>query len=146
MLKKSLLLISIFIMLVGCKVKWVPDYDPKLEEQIVTASKATDKFYLDMLEDSLQNRKYEKYSQQYVLISVEMNSIRLKNEARSNNKDFVIMNKNLIDAFEEAKEFHKSHKTLTNGEIKAYRASLAAFWRPLYMAEIGLKINKPLTN
>ncbi len=123
----------------SCRVTLVPEYNAQLEEQIAKAAKANDKLYIDMMDLTESARNYEKFSERYNEIESEINSIMLKNEARPKNADFLVINKNLKEAFEEAKAYHKESGTLKNGEIKAYQASLAGFWKPLYIAEIALK-------
>ncbi len=136
-------LIVVFILMLGsCRVTLVPEYSAQLEEQIAKTAKATDKLYIDMADVAEQGRTYEKYRERYNEIESEINSIMLKNEARPKNTDFLVINKNLKAAFQEAKNYHKENSTLKNGEIKAYQASLAGFWKPLYIAEIALKPGK----
>jgi hypothetical protein len=129
--------ISFFIF--SCRVTLVPEYSAQLEEQVSKTAKATDKLYIDMLDVPLRSRTYESFKDRYNEIESEINSIKLKNEARPKNADFLVINKNLKDAFEEAKKYHKENSTLSDGEAKAYQATLAGFWRPLYVAEIALK-------
>jgi dihydrofolate reductase len=126
-------------MFLACRVTLVPEYSAQLEDQIAKTAKATDKLYIDMLDVPLNNRTYESFKDRYNEIESEINSIRLKNEARPKNADFLVINKNLKEAFEEAKKYHKENSTLADGEAKAYQATLAGFWRPLYLAEIALK-------
>lgn len=126
----------------SCKVTLVPEYSAQLEEQIAKAAKANDKLYIDMMDVAESDRTYNKYSERYNEIESEINSIRLKNEARPKNADFLVINKNLKDAFDEAKTYHRENGVLKNGEIKAYQASLSGFWKPLYIAEIALKPGK----
>lgn len=126
-------------MLLACRVTLVPEYSAQLEDQIAKTAKATDKLYIDMLDVPLNNRTYEGFRERYNEIESEINSIKLKNEARPKSADFLVINKNLKDAFEEAKKYHKENSTLSDGEAKAYQATLAGFWRPLYLAEIALK-------
>ncbi len=125
--------------LLACRVTWVPEYNAQLEEQIAKAAKATDKLYIDMLDVPLANRAYETFKDRYNEIESEINSIKLKNEARPKNADFLVINKNLKAAFDEAKKYHKDNSTLSNGEAMAYQSTLAGFWRPIYLAEIALK-------
>ncbi len=124
----------------SCRVSWVPEYSAQLEDQITKAAKATDKLYIDMLDIPVNSRTYESFKERYNEIEAEINSIKLKNEARPKNADFLIINKNLKEAFDEAKMYHKDNSTLANGEVKAYQASLAGFWKPLYVAELALKV------
>lgn len=132
--------------LLSCKVTWVPEYNALLEEQVAKSAKATDKLYLDMLDIPLANRAYDNFKDRYNEIGSEINSIMLKNEARTKNTHFIAIIKNLKEAFEEAKKYHKDNSTLADGEIKAYQATLAGFWKPLYLAERGLKGSGKSTN
>lgn len=133
--------VSALCLCVSCKVIWVPDYNAKLEDQITKTAKANDKLYIDMLDDLPDKRTYERYKEKYNDIEADINSIYLFNEARNNNNDLLVITNNLKEAFQEAKKYHKDNNTLSNGEIKAYQATLAGFWKPLYLAERGLKIN-----
>jgi hypothetical protein len=125
----------------SCKVIWVPDYNARLEEQITKTAKANDKLYIDMLDDGPDKRAYEHYKEKYNDIEADINSIFLFNEARNNNNNLLVITGNLKTAFQEAKKYHKDNKTLSDGEIKAYQSTMAGFWKPLYLAERGLKIN-----
>ena len=139
LLKRISVIFLLISMLLSCRVTLVPEYNAQLEGQIANAAKATDRLYIDMLDVPLNNRTYDSFKDRYNDIESEINSIQLKNEARSKNADFLVINKNLKEAFEEAKKYHKDNSTLSNGEAKAYQATLAGFWKPLYLAEIALK-------
>jgi hypothetical protein len=141
-MRKNLLLTTLLVFsLLSCKVIWVPDYNAKLEDQITKSAKANDKLYIDMLDAAPGKRDYDLYKEKYNDIEADINAIQLANEARNNNASFIVINKNLKAAFQEAKKYHKENKTLSDGEIKSYQATLAGFWKPLFLAERGLKIN-----
>src|SRR5688572_31670454 len=133
------IILLLVCMLLACRVTVVPEYSAQLEDQIAKTAKATDKLYIDMLDVPLNNRTYEGFKERYNEIESEINSIKLKNEARPKNADFLVINKNLKAAFDEAKKYHKDNSTLSNGEAMAYQSTLAGFWKPLYLAEIALK-------
>jgi hypothetical protein len=139
LLKRPMMFFLLVVSFLSCRVTLVPEYNAVLEQQISNAAQASDRIYIDMLDAAPPDRKYENFRERYNGIESEINSIQLKNEARKNNVDFLVICKNLKDAFAEAKKYHKDHNSLSDGEIKAYQASLAAFWKPLYVAERGLK-------
>ena len=134
--------ILVILLFISCRVTLVPEYSAQLEDQIAKTAKATDKLYIDMLDVPVGSRTYEHFKDRYNEIESEINSIKLKNEARPKNADFLVINKNLKDAFDEAKKYHKENSTLADGEAKAYQATLAGFWKPLYVAELALKPRK----
>ena len=131
--------LPLIFMLASCKLMLVPEYSAALEDQIANAAKATDKLYVDMLDVPANERTYHAFNERYNDIEVEINSIQLKNEARPKNGDFLVIIKNLKDAFAEAKKYHKEHKILSDGEAIAYQATLSGYWKPLYIAEKALK-------
>lgn len=132
-------ILLLLFLISSCRVTLVPEYNAKLETQITDAAKATDRLYIDLLGEELSARNYDKFQDRYNDLEAEINSIELINQGRLKNDDFLAIIKNLKDAFLEAKEYHKTHKTLSNGEIKAYQATLAGYWKPLYVAERSLK-------
>lgn len=141
-LKRIPVFLLVTLLFLSCRVMLVPEYSAQLEDQISKTAKATDKLYIDMLDVPVNNRTYENFKDRYNEIESEINSIKLKNEARPKNADFLVINKNLKDAFDEAKKYHKENSTLADGEAKAYQATLAGFWKPLYVAEMALKPRK----
>ena len=141
-IRKLSLLLSISFFFISCRVMLVPEYDAKLEEQISTTAKATDRLYIDLLDATPEQRDYIVVQPRYNDIEADVNSIELKNQGRPKNGDFLAIIKNLKDAFQEAKKFHKEHKTLSNGEIRSYQATLAGFWKPLYLSEKALNQQK----
>ena len=141
-LKRMPVFLLVTLLFLSCRVMLVPEYSAQLEDQISKTAKATDKLYIDMLDVPVNNRTYENFKDRYNEIESEINSIKLKNEARPKNADFLVINKNLKDAFDEAKKYHKENSTLADGEAKAYQATLAGFWKPLYVAELALKPRK----
>lgn len=138
-IRKLSALLSLIVFLISCRVMLVPEYNAALEDQIANAAKATDKLYIDIIDAPVNEKSYNTFNERYNEIEVEINSIQLKNEARPKNGDFLVIIKNLKDAFAEAKKYHKEHKTLSEGEAIAYRATLAGYWKPLYVAEKALK-------
>lgn len=123
----------------SCKVMLVPQYSAELDSQITNTAKATDLLYIDMLDVPQSKRTYDNYKERYNEIEAEINSIQLKNEGRPKNGDFLVIIKNLKDAFAEAKKYHKEKSTLSDGEAISYRATLSGFWKPLYVAERALQ-------
>ncbi len=138
-IRKISFFLFIACLFVSCRVTLVPEYNAQLEDQIINTAKATDRLYIDLLDAAPSQREYTVVQPRYSEIEADINSIELKNQGRIKNGDFLVIIKNLKDAFLEAKKFHKEHKTLSNGEILSYQATLAGFWKPLYLAEKALK-------
>ena len=137
--KKLSVVLFLAFAIASCKVMLVPEYNAQLDDQITNTAKATDLLYIDMLDVPQSKRTYDSFKERYNEIEAEINSIQLKNEGWPKNADFLVIIKNLKDAFAEAKKYHKDKTTLSDGEALVYRGTLSGFWKPLYVAERGLK-------
>lgn len=123
----------------GCRVTFVPNYDPTIEQQIVNTAKANDKIYLQLLAAPEDKRAYTNYAQTYTDVAAEINSIQLKEKARKNNDDMIKIAALIQKHFEEYQTEHKSAQTaLNDAKIKIYEHQMQAFWQALLLAEKGL--------
>lgn len=138
---KILCLFTVFL-LVGCYVRFVPDYSPELEKQIVDTYKMNDKLYLDLLNEDVNDRAYKKYADRYTNVEAEINSIRIKNEIRDKNTEMLKMIDNVETLFKKYRDEHIKKVTLTDGEIKGYQSFIKGIWLPLLKAEAVLKKTK----
>jgi hypothetical protein len=144
-LKRFIGIISIFLLVASCRVSLVPEYSKEIETQITNGAKLNDKLYIDLLNAPLEKRGFDVFSARYSEVEAEINSIRLKNEIRKQNVDMLKIIDNLANGFKGIKEEHKNKKSpLTDGEITVYQATLKGYWKPLLIAEGGLKkVKKP---
>jgi len=142
----SVILISI-IALNSCKVTFIPSYDADISEQIDNTAKAVDKFYLSMLEttsDENDGRAYEKFSEQYVNIEVELNSLLNKNKIRPLNENSTRICEITIQLLEKYKQEHKDDNTLSDGLVKLNRKTFCDLFYAMQVAEKGKEIiNNP---
>jgi hypothetical protein len=128
------------IILSGCsRVVLVPDYSAGIEAQIVNGAMLNDKIYLDLADVQPAQRQYKDFSERYSAVEAEINSIELKNEIRKNNTDMLAIIDKLKAAFNKYRNEHKKNDMLSDGDIKADQAYIKAFWKPLLIAESGLK-------
>ena len=124
----------------NCKVQLVPPYDAGIEQQIVNTAKMNDRLYLEMQEEPVADRTYNKYSSKYLDIESEINSILLKNEARKQSHDLIVITNNLKTLFVQFKDKHKQDNTINDADIKLNQLQIAAAWKALLVAERGLKL------
>ena len=138
--RQASFLFIVLLFLSSCKVTLVPEYSSSLEERIINVAKKNDLLYQDMLGKKEADRKYEYYIDRYNDIAAEINSMELENETRSNNTEMLEIIDNLKKAFNQYKGDHQRKIILPEGEIKVYQSQIRAFWRPLLIAEKGLKL------
>ena len=130
----------LWISFAACKVTLVPPYDASIAEQIVSTAKMNDRLYLEMKDEPEAKRTYSKYSSKYLDIESEINSILLKNQARRQSHDLVVITNNLKILFVQFKDQHKQALTINDADIKLNQLQIAAAWKALLVAERGLKL------
>jgi len=128
------------IALNSCKVTFVPSYDAGISDQIENTSKAVDKFYLSMLETtSTENngRAFSNFSEQYVNVEVELNSLLNKNKVRPLNEHSTRICEITLELWIKYKEEHRKDNTLSNGLIKLNRKTFSDLFFAMQVAEKG---------
>jgi hypothetical protein len=144
---KNKILLSIFIVsiivLTSCKVTFIPNYDSDISEQIENTAKSVDKFYLSMLETTTSSddgRVFSKFSEQYVNIEVELNSLLNKNKIRPLNENSTRICEITLELWIKYKEEHKSDNSLSDGLIKLNRKTFSDLFFAMQVAEKGKEI------
>ena len=137
---KTFLFPILWITFLACKVTLVPPYDAAIEEQIVNTAKMNDRLYLEMKDQAEAERTYTKYSAKYLDIESEINSILLKNQARRQSHDLIVITNNLKTLFIQFKDQHKRDSVIHDADIKLDQLQIAAAWKALLVAERGLKL------
>lgn len=141
-LRKILGTIVIISSFTSCVVSMVPAYNENLENQVINAQKMTSKFYSDMMNDSANNRIFDKYQQGYSSIAVEINSIKFQLDATKKAEDLDSSVTILKNKWQQYQNEHKSYNTLSDGMIKAYSQNIDGFWKPLLIEIKALKMVK----
>lgn len=136
----SVLAVMLCLAFSHCKVALVPPYDADIEQQIVNTAKMNDRLYLEMQDEPVADRTYSKYSSKYLDIESEINSILLKNQARKQSHDLIVITNNLKTLFVQFKDKHKQDTTINDADIKLNQLQIAAAWKALLVAERGLKL------
>ena len=146
-MKKPILFaaLGICVLLFSCRVVLVPEYSAELENQIVQGAKLNDRLYINLLDANPDKRSIQLYADKYAEIESEIHSILLKNETRKKNNDMLVIIRNLDSVFVKYKNHHKSKNTLSDGEIKLNQVYIKDLWKPLLIAESGLKKAKTVT-
>lgn len=133
----------ILVLLIGCRVQFVPEYSATIYDQIVNGAKANDKLYLSMIASGENPIPYSKYSEGYVEIATEINSIRLKNLQREKNGSMLAIIDTLRNNFQRYENEHKGND-ISPGEARVNQAFMQGFWLPLLKAEGGLQKAKTI--
>ena len=145
--KKYLIILIVIVFSYSCTVSLVPEYSADLESQITKGAKMNDKIYIDLLNAESSKRSFIMYADRYAEVEAEINSIRLRNEVRKNNTDMLFIINKLDSGFIRFRDEHKVNPSiLRDGEIRSYQSQILAYWKPLLIAEGGLKKAKKSQN
>lgn len=137
-----LTILSLFF-LASCRVAFIPNYNATISKNIETTAKQVDKFYLTMLEKTTEEnggRNYDKFTEEYVEIEVEINFILNQNKVRPLNKNSTRICEITLELWQKYKKEHKTDNTLSNGLIRLNRKSFSDLFYAMQVAEEGKKI------
>ena len=127
----------------SCRVNLLPSYNATISEQIDHTAKEVDKFYLSMLETTTvenEGRAFNKFSEKYVEIEVELNSLLNKNKIRPLNKNSTRICEITLQFWVKYKEEHKAKNTLKDGLILLNRKKFNDLFFAMRVADEGIKL------
>jgi hypothetical protein len=140
-----IILILSFLSITSCRVTLVPGYDANISAQIDNTAKEVDKFYLTMLETTKTDsggRAFEKFSQDYINIEVELNSLLTKNKIRPLNENSTQICEITLQLWLKYKAEHKTDNTLSDGLIILNRKTFSDLFYAMQVAEKGKELVK----
>ena len=140
-IRKGLLLwIVLFCLLVaGCAVKLVPDYDSGTFEEIIRAEKEVDLFYGNLLETPARERAYSRYAGQYVSIETDLRLLVSRNESRPLNEESASIARTILDFWEKYKARHEQENGYPDGSARLDRSRFTRLFRSALSAEAAKK-------
>lgn len=127
----------------SCRVTLVPPHDAIIMEQIDETAKAVDKFYLSMIETTVNTgggRAYELFADDYVTIEVEMNSLLNKNKIRPLNENSTRICEITLQLWQKYKAEHKEDNSMPDGIIELNRKTFADLFYAMQVAEKAKEI------
>ena len=132
--------LSFLLVFASCKVQLVSNYDAQLSNEINTTSKKIDNFFLSMQEIPADKRQYVNFSNAYIDIETDLNSLVIKNRVKPLNAESSRIAEITLQLWEKYKEEHKKDNTLSNGLIKLNKKTLNDLFYAMQVAEEGKKV------
>jgi len=105
----------------GCTVRYVPDYDASIKEEIVQTAKKVDLFWGALLEMDSTERAYDKFKDQYNEIETDLRGLVMKNEIRALNEESAKQAQIALDLWIEDKKLHKRNDRFSDFEAERHR-------------------------
>ena len=109
------------LVLAGCAIRLVADYDAAAYEESIAVGKKVDRFYGDLLETPAADRHYQKYAARYVEIETDLRSLYVRNKARALNSESAEISQTILDLWLKYKANHAAKDTYGDGVAKLDR-------------------------
>lgn len=134
-----MLMMSVLLVISGCTVKFVSDYDEAMYEEVLRVSKEVDRFYGMLLEEDEANRRYQKYSAKYVEIETELRSFYTRNKSRPLNAESTEIANSTLELWLKYKQNHKKNNGYKSGLAKLDRKRFGRLFMSAATAEAAKK-------
>jgi len=135
-------ILIIAILLQGCAVKYVADYDAKIEADTIQISKKVNKFYANLLETDISKRVYESSKKEYIEIEVEIRALILQSNAHPLNSQSIFISEMILEKWLKYKNNHKLNNTYKDALIVNHQKRFERLFKAMLIAEIAKDMRK----
>ncbi len=115
---KLLGFLVIAILLCSCSYSRLADYDQRTADKIIEISKMVNLFYFNLSDQPASDRQYHKSADAYNHIQVEIETLLLMNQMRTNNEESIKQTENLLSLWVKYKSTHKEKDKYSDAMIK----------------------------
>lgn len=134
-------MIVAFLLVQGCSIKLVADYDAELSREIINVSKQVDQFYGDLIETSTVNRSYDKFKDRYIKIEVNIRSLIVQNKARTLNEESISIAEITLEKWLKYKDAHQKNDSYKDTLAKNHRKRFTRLFTAMLVAEEAKKLD-----
>ena len=125
----------IFFLSGGCRVQLVADYDENIHNEIIRIAEEIDLFYTRLLDTPVDERSYDNFKEDYLLIEVDLRSLLLQNKVRPLNEESVRQTEIAIELWLDDKENHKENNSVSDFIIKQHREQFSRIFTAMAIGE-----------
>jgi len=100
--------LALMVLLSGCSVKMVADYNAAGAQEIIRIAKVVDLFYGDLLETRYEERSYDRFAEKYRSVEVDLRGLMFQNRIRPYNRESTRISEIILDKWIKYKNRHKS--------------------------------------
>ena len=140
-MKTNIKLFAIFLAVLlfsACSIRLLPSYDREVADGIDKAARMTDRFYLEMLEKTINEaggRAYPLFRDQYLNIEIELNALYNRNRVRPLNNNSARIAEIALQKWISYKETHKKQNMISDGIIRLNRKYMNDLFYTMQIAE-----------
>jgi hypothetical protein len=105
------LLLAWALLLAGCNVQWVADYDKASEEGLIATYERIDRLYNSLAQAEPAQRTYDKYSAPWDEIATDLRVLAMRQKARPDNDESRKIVDTLVEHWEKTRDQFKRNTT-----------------------------------
>lgn len=135
-MKKLILVLVLGLIFVGCKVNYIPVYNPIAKLQIEQIGQSTKSFYTDLYQDTLRN--FPDYIERYDAILHQISDKQSLDSSRPKNGIILTLDNDLKFTFTKYKLQHQANGTLNRSQVKGEADYIKASVKNIYNTESNL--------
>lgn len=132
---KALFVLISFLLLNGCTVQYVAEYDETVRNEIYSIAAEVDRFWGFMLEVPEKDRKYTGFRDDYVEIETRLRILLMKSEARSDNELSAGQARIVLELWVEDRELHREEDHFSDFLIGRHRRQFNEVFTAMARAE-----------
>lgn len=136
-MKKLVFLALVVFAFTSCRVMWVPAKSPNMIASVIEVQNSTANLYANMLHNT--DKYYTTYAPDYQSIETKIDSLVSINKERPHARNIYNQCLFLQKYFKKYEAEHKEWNTLTDSQIRVYRAYIQSFIKPILVSELALK-------
>jgi hypothetical protein len=122
-------LVAVALLLAGCAVSFVAEYDKATEDRLLGAYERISRFYDDLAEAMPAQRGHDKFTRQYADVATDLRVLLLRQRARAANSESEKIVTKILENWERTRERHKRFSADAERRANPYPDSLIALDR-----------------
>lgn len=104
-------LLGLVILLQGCAVHLVADYDQQSEDRLIASYEKICRFYDDLSSTAPQDRSYAAFTEGYAEIDTDLRVLLLRQRGRTKNEESVKIITKILEAWTSTRERHQRYSS-----------------------------------
>lgn len=139
-LSNVLSILLVLMLIQGCAIKLVADYDANVALEIIAVSKQVDQFYGKLIETSSSERSYDKFKDKYIEIEVNLRGLIVQNKTRPLNDESISISEITLEKWLKYKSAHKEKNSYKDILAKNHRKRFTRLFTAMAVAEEAKKM------
>lgn len=135
------LLVSLWaLLLAGCAINLVAEYDKVSEDRLMTAYEKVNRMYDSLADAAPAERGYDKFAKSWADISTDLRVVALRQKARASNAESIEIVDKLIRNWEKTRGEHKERSADPQQRGDPYRATRIELDRAQFEAQFAAAV------